>query len=100
MFNLLQALLRLLDATATLSFFQPAGLALGTNAPLPSDQWVEQFGLLINTVLTQIQIGLSAHATGPSALNLDVSAPMRRNTTTAERSLCGLQRMRSPGGFV
>ncbi|KAJ4290359.1 hypothetical protein N0V90_010575 [Kalmusia sp. IMI 367209] len=77
-----------------------ANLVDGYNTKLPDDQWLRDFLSLENNIRTQMQIALAGYATGFRALDMEAEPTMRRNQTEAERKLCGLQRMQSPGGFV
>ncbi|CAI6232189.1 unnamed protein product [Periconia digitata] len=70
------------------------------SVPLPKDQWIRQFNLLNDVAVSQLPIGLEAYSLGLSNFGLEGIFPMRQNATAVDQSLCTLQRMQSPGGFV
>lgn len=78
----------------------PSTLGAGINVQVPDDHRVHDFVALEQNIGTQMQIALSTYAIGASTLDLETTPPMRKNQTEAEKKLCGLQRMQSPGGFV
>ncbi|KAJ4289802.1 hypothetical protein N0V90_011133 [Kalmusia sp. IMI 367209] len=101
------ALLRLLvqllywnDAEGAMNHLTPASINSGFNAPLPSDQWLQDMVMLEQNIRAQLQIALSTYAVGGSTLNFKATTPLRRKPAEAERNLCGIQLMKSPGGFV
>ena len=100
LFRLLVALLYNHDATDALNYFAQPSYANAANVPFSNDQWIKQLVKMENNTLAQIQIALSTYSTGLSNLGLKETPPILPNATEAEKGLCGLQRMRSPGGFV
>lgn len=102
-----QALLKLLvriaytnSAETGADHLTPSNLDSGLNNRLLEDQWAHDFVLLEQNIGTQMQIALSTYAIGASTLDLVAEPYMRKNQTEAEKQLCRLQRMHSPGGFV
>ncbi|KAF9741118.1 hypothetical protein PMIN04_006738 [Paraphaeosphaeria minitans] len=101
------ALLRLIvqllywnDAQGAMNHLTPASINSGFNAPLPSDQWLQDMIMLEQNIRAQLQIALSTYAAGGSTLDSKPTTPLRHNATQAEKNLCGIQLMQSPGGFV
>ena len=70
------------------------------NPPLPNDQWVRQITMMQQYLIAIIQVAMSTHAVGPSTLNLIADPLLMPNASEADEKLCGIQKMRSPGGFV
>jgi hypothetical protein len=67
---------------------------------LPDDNWENELLAWEQYVWSQIQVAVADYAIGA-----EVRAPGAENyhkniTTEGERALCGMQKMRSPGGFV
>ena len=88
------------SAQAGADHLTPSTLGSGINGLLPDDQWYNDFVALEQNIGTQMQIALSTYAIGFSTLDLGIAPPMPKNQTEADKQLCGLQRMQSPGGFV
>jgi len=77
-----------------------SGLVDGLNPKLPDDQWLREFALLENNLQSQMRIALASYSVGLTTLGLRGEPTLRRNQTKADKKLCDLQRMQSPGGFV
>jgi hypothetical protein len=67
---------------------------------LPNDKWVQEIYFWEQYVWAQIQIALADYAIGPAARSPEIGAAVKNGTTSGERQLCGVQKMRSPGNFV
>lgn len=101
------ALLRLIvqllywnDAEGAMNHLTPASINSGFNAPLPNDQWLRDMIMVEQNIRAQLQIALSTYAVGGSTLDFEATTPLLRNPTEADKKLCGMQLMQSPGGFV
>jgi len=88
------------NADGAMNHLTPASIISGFNTPLPSNQWLQDMVMLEQNIRAQLQIALSTYAVGGPTLNFKATTPLRRNPAKAEKNLCGIQLMKSPGGFV
>lgn len=75
-------------------------LSGGRVVSLPDDQWIKELTSWESSVWATYQITVADYAIGPI-----VRDPLSKNFTKppsnqAEKRLCGMQKMRKPGGFV
>lgn len=67
---------------------------------IPNDFWVEEIRGWMSNLWAMYQLGLADYAIGPSVRDPGATIFMRNDTNAAEKELCGMQKMRNPGGFV
>lgn len=67
---------------------------------LPPDQWITEAKWMESFVWASLQITLSDFAVGPSVRDPDVVKYVIKPTSTGDKQLCGMQKMRKAGGFV
>jgi hypothetical protein len=72
----------------------------GTILSLPKDQWVQEVVGWERFIWAHLRIFISDYAVGYHIQDPSAEAVMRKNMTQAERSLCGMQKMRKSGGFM
>jgi hypothetical protein len=68
--------------------------------PLPKDNWVQEITYWEQYIWSQIQIALANYAIGPAVQHPQAERYVKTNTTDGQKHLCGMQKMRSPGGLV
>lgn len=85
---------------APVEHLTPASLTSGYNIPLPSDQWLQDMTTMQQMGMANFQVALATHTLDTSTLDLQDITPFLSNATVADKSLCGIQLMQSPGGFV
>ncbi|KAF2750154.1 hypothetical protein M011DRAFT_396913, partial [Sporormia fimetaria CBS 119925] len=69
-------------------------------AQVPPDQWVTEVRAWESNIWASLQIAVTDQAIGIKARNNASDPIVREDASPAEKHLCGMQRMRNPGGFV
>jgi hypothetical protein len=72
----------------------------GVISTLPSDQWIQELQSWESIVWAAHQVILADYAVGPAMrdpLSESIVLPPKKSI---EKKLCGMQKMRKPGGFV
>jgi hypothetical protein len=72
----------------------------GVLATLPDDQWVQEMVSWERNVWSQLRTRVTDYAVGYEVREPLMAAAVNNETTTGQRQLCGMQRMKSPGGFL
>jgi len=67
---------------------------------IPDDFWVSEIRGWSSSLWAMYQFALADYAIGPSFRDPGATIFMRNDSTPAEKELCGMQKMRNPGGFV
>ncbi|KAH7112542.1 hypothetical protein B0J11DRAFT_573000 [Dendryphion nanum] len=67
---------------------------------LPDDQWVKELAGWEAATWATFQIGVTDYSTGVKNRVQSVEDNVHLNLTVGQKQLCGMQRMRNPGGFV
>jgi hypothetical protein len=73
---------------------------------LPDEQWIIEIEAWYRNVLASLQIMFADYAIGPDRRDSSRGRDQSQNRsiiepqTSAERALCGMQKMRKPTGFV
>ncbi|KAF2018268.1 hypothetical protein BU24DRAFT_390046 [Aaosphaeria arxii CBS 175.79] len=72
----------------------------GYIASLPNDQWIREITTWERFIWASLQTFIADYSIGYHHLEPTAKAHMRTNMTDAEKSLCGMQRMKKAGGFM
>lgn len=72
----------------------------GLITTLPDDQWIKELSNWVSSSWAGIQILVADHAIGPSVRDPDAKLNGLPPANEGEKALCGMQKMRKPGGFV
>lgn len=68
---------------------------------LPNDQWVRELSRWVSIGLSHLQIGISDYAVGLAVRDPSTAGEYERPPREeGQRRLCGMVRMRKPGGFT
>jgi len=67
---------------------------------LPDDQWVRELKRWESAVWAVLQMAIRNYATGLSLSEASEKQIYTLAKTESEKKLCGMQKMRKPGGFV
>jgi len=67
---------------------------------LPDDQWIQEVTGWESFVWAALQLNILEHAIGPAVREPSVVALMKNQTSTGEKQLCNVQKVRVSGGFM
>lgn len=102
------AIISLLSIAATFSTVMPRRYKVedemstlgGFVNDLPNDQWVREVQGWTSVAWAAHQIIIAEYAIGPSVRERNAKQVTRAPANQGEKDLCGMQKMRKPGGFV
>jgi hypothetical protein len=72
----------------------------GRISALPDDQWIIEVQSWYQSVLVSLQIMFADYAIGPARRDPLQNKVIIKPETFAEKTLCHMQKMRKPNGFV
>lgn len=72
----------------------------GVIAALPTDQWIHELQSWESIVWATHQVILADYAIGPAVRDPLSESIVLPPTNSGGKQLCGMQKMRKPGGFV